>query len=401
MNKKELIFENALELNNYNTIDHIYYNVVVVNNDPVSPIPITYDTGSLNIILDNPSLYYASVVRFKCPLEQVPIFVFVDNLYSVTISYLYNDFKSTLIYVPHYNPALVTAPDAAFTRYVYSYQQFLDSINNGLTSSMIALAPAYSSSIVYIFNQTISYSGNIYVSLLNGNLNHQPDISPSYWTLLGLFQAPFMSFNPVTQLCSLNTPSMFFNPSFNVNTQPLKICFNTNLWVFFSNFEKIFNGYTPSAINTNGKNYNIIVKDNGFNSITEPLIGYQMTQEFISLSDWNSLRSIVIQSSLPIRAEQLPSVKSGVINTNSTTANFSKILTDFEIVDNGALRNNVTYFPQAEYRLVDLYGSDPLQNIHIDVFWRDKNLNLTRIFLNPLDSFDMKILFRRKHYIVD
>ncbi len=40
----------------------------------------------------------------------------------------------------------------------------------------------WSSSTTYLLGQSVSYNNQLYISLQNGNLNHQPDISTSFWS---------------------------------------------------------------------------------------------------------------------------------------------------------------------------------------------------------------------------
>lgn len=40
---------------------------------------------------------------------------------------------------------------------------------------------AWSSTVTYALGDSASFGGAIYQSLQNGNLNHQPDISPTWW----------------------------------------------------------------------------------------------------------------------------------------------------------------------------------------------------------------------------
>lgn len=338
------------------TSDHVYFNVVITNNSSVVPIKAEFDSVLTSALLDNPSDYYCSIVRFTVPLQQVPIFIFQDGLYSVTISNGATDFQTILTYVPSYFPNLNPMPPD--NRMVYSYQQFLDSINNALRSSFIASA------------------------------------------LPGV--APYMTYDPVTGLFSLNAVTTFHNNAFTDINQPIKVWFNTNLWSFFNNFEKIYNGNSPTAFNTNGKNYNIIIKPTGNNEIIIPATfggptpGFGMSQEFQSLSSWNTVRQLAFfTNSIPIRTEAIPNT----FNSNSTIQSYQPILTDFQLSLDVPLRTYAQYVPTSEYRLVDMIGTNELKRINLIVFWQDKNNALYPIYIDPLDSLSVKILFRRKNLL--
>lgn len=347
---------------NTSSEDHIYVNVAIVNNDPANVILAQTNSNRTTAIVDNPSDYYMSVVRFTIPLQQVPLFTFIDNLYTVTISNAGTDYQTTLLYVPFYTSNIIPTPTSPENRLVYSYQQFLDSINDALRTSFTA-------------------------SGLPG-------------------ASPYMTYDPVTQLISLIAPATFHDTAFTDQNQPIKVWFNTPLWSFFSNFQKLFNGYTPTAVNTNGKNFNIIIKPTGDNEITipasfgGPLAGLKMTQEFFSLFNWNDFRSLVITTnSIPIRAEIIPS---GLIANNGKSgvnAGYRPVLTDFELLFEkaGDTRGFAQYTPTAEYRLIDLIGTTPLTNIDLQFWYQNKNLELFPLYISPLQSLDVKILLRKKY----
>lgn len=60
----------------------------------------------------------------------------------------------------------------------------------GLTvnTTTAIVAPAWSDVTTYTTGQTVIYSGTYYTSLANGNLNHQPDVSPTWWVAI---QTPY------------------------------------------------------------------------------------------------------------------------------------------------------------------------------------------------------------------
>lgn len=503
---KQTIINNASNnkiVEKTSTADHVYYNIAITNTSPTDVIRASYNQSRTTAILDNPSDYYCTIQRFTVPLQQVPIFVFLDNTYSVTMSYDGNDYKQDLVYVAGYSTNL--SPSPPDNRFVYSYNQFIDSINNGFGDAMVSLIgdyPLYNSGTTYALGNNVTFvvglitkayksltSGNVgntpnisptfwlelptplqtfnsgttytagqsikydlsgiyvgYTSINDGNLGHTPNTSPTYWAPI---TTPYMEYNPDSQLISLVTSTAYHNVNYSDQDQPLKIWFNTILWNFFTNFEKIYNGNTPAAYNTNGKNYNIIIKPTGINNAVIPAVfedfgvdvsGYRMTQEFVSLYDWNSLRNIVFfTSAIPIRSEGIPAdifapwnvsttYNSGVrvsynnstyqslVNNNvgnqpdispsywsiasniGSSASLQPILTDFQlsVISGTEARSYAQYVPTSEYRLIDMTGTTPLNNIDIQVYWQDKFRTLYPLYINPLDSLDVKILFRRK-----
>jgi hypothetical protein len=424
--------------------DHVYFNISITNTSTVELKRAEYNQALSVPFLENPSDYYCSIVRFCVPLQQIPIFQFLDATYSVTLSYNGVDYQTFLIYAPS---SFISASDRA----VYSYQQFLDSINNALQISfnaLLAAVPAYNSGTTYSIGTLATSAGILYNSIANSNTGNTPSTSPLFWAPL---VSPYMSYNSSTLLISLNAPTGFHSAGFTNINQPLKLWFNTLLWVFFSNFYKIYNGNTPTAANANGKNYNLIINTTGNNDIfipaenggminDTPLDGFKMTQEFVSLYNWNTLRKIIFETStIPIRFEQNPAtiyrpwistvtytigsiityMGSGYLslqtvnignipnsaptfwqlqNTQLVASSYKSILTDFEIgQDQGfEARSYAQYTPTSEYRLVDLIGTKPLDNIDLRISYQDIYLNTYPLYINPLNSADAKILFRKK-----
>jgi len=64
-------------------------------------------------------------------------------------------------------------------------------------NQVVQAFPAWSSLTTYTQGQTVSFTdGNIYTSVQNGNLNHAPNVSPTFWALV-----------PIITLASLTVPA--------------------------------------------------------------------------------------------------------------------------------------------------------------------------------------------------
>lgn len=57
-------------------------------------------------------------------------------------------------------------------------------VARGTTITGIQWSGAWSSTVTYSINDVVSYGGSSYISLINGNLDNEPDISPTDWALL-------------------------------------------------------------------------------------------------------------------------------------------------------------------------------------------------------------------------
>ena len=151
-----------------------------------------------------------TVVRFDIP-NTLPIFTFEDNTYFVTLSFINNDFTQVLNIqnVDINNPS---------SRNIYTFQQFVDSINTALQTSFTNLKTAF------------------------------PAAPPT--------EAPFMVFNHETDIFSLYTQQLYDPIVAGANT--IEIFFNYDLYSFFYNSFKVENyGVNlPSQ-----KDYRFIISD--------------------------------------------------------------------------------------------------------------------------------------------
>lgn len=90
--------------------------------------------------------------------------------------------------------------------------------------------------------------------------------------------------------------------------------------------------------------------------------------------------------------------------TNSSAVaqtNLSKILTDFIIpLTSGVeLTNQIVDFSNSgEYRLVDLIGGQSLNQISLEVFWKDKYGVLHPIYIDAGTNADLLCMLRKKSY---
>lgn len=74
-------------------------------------------------------------------------------------------------------------------------------VNNNISylyANKLHFSGAWSNSTSYNFSDVVTYSGNTYVSIFAGNVGHQPNISTSYWTILGSNGGSFGAFKGVT-----------------------------------------------------------------------------------------------------------------------------------------------------------------------------------------------------------
>ena len=345
--------------------DHIYYNVLIPNNDQ-SEVRAKFMEVRGEPLINNPPEWEMSIVRFKLPTQLVPIF-YVDlktypdiTKYSICLTNGAVESYKDVVYVPENNNTYPVAPYAGMPKgywAVYTYQHFIDLINTTLLNA---------------FNDP--------------TFNASLPITGTAWA------APYMVYNAQTQLFSLIAQQQY-------KTSGIKIYMNNLLFNFFDPLEAYFNGYNQP----NGKEFEILVKNNYNNSITIPTgslgagtAGYEMKQEYSSLPRWNSFSKFVFMTgSIPIRPENINATTTQQLQQSSIT-NFQPILTDFIPVLSNTVRNNVIYYPTAEYRMTDLVGNTPLNIVDLQIFWEDKNQILYPLDIPINESVNVKFLFRKK-----
>jgi hypothetical protein len=213
---------------------------------------------------------------------------------------------------------------------------------------------------------------------------------------------PFFEWNPVQQVFILNGDNASFNSSL---ASPIKIFCNTALYTLLNNFPII--KFAPTGVSL-GKNYQFeFYNNNGLNLFNMGAYSViQLYQDNSTTGLFNPVQSIVFTTSLlPI----VPSVVSIPKIFNSSTFNLSSvgnnsniapIITDFQIPYSATnqYRPNLTYTPQSEYRLIDLYGLSPQSSLEISVLWKD-NFGGNHVFLLGAGcSASIKLMFRRKDF---
>ena len=366
--------------NDNNSPYHIYYSLDAINNETTGnnrPQFFSITETRNSPYLSYPNDYFMSVVRFSLQTPSLPVFIPAillgqidvdETAYSITMEYNGFEFKKHIKYVPADltqpipNPPLTSQDLTSKYYYVYSYQQWVRMVNTAFTdcfAGLLALTPL-------------------------------PTANP-----------PFMEFNIDSQLAIINADELGYNQALPI---PIKIFFNTALYTLYNSFQFNRLGYGNT---TNGKNFQLdVYNSNGLNVINLPTYNaLQMYQESLTTGLLNPVQSIVFTTGLfPIVPENVSIPKIWNSDTsfknNGNNANISPVITDFQVPWSAVnqYRQTIEYQPAGEYRLVDLYGTSPLQAIEISVFWKDIYANLHPFELESGCSSSIKIMFRRKDY---
>jgi hypothetical protein len=126
-----------------------------------------------------------------------------------------------------------------------------------------------------------------------------------------------------------------------------------------------------------------------------------MFQEYSTVSNWTPCTGIVfVSNTIPIIPNGLSAPlifdENQVVSLfSSNNANFANIITDIETNEN-CYKPNLLYAPTAEYRRISMVGNNPLTNIDVSVFWKNKLGILTPLYLPSGGSVTLKFLFEKR-----
>jgi hypothetical protein len=335
--------QNALNLDSINLMenktkslndqgDMVYYNVNIFNKDEVEGKQCIFSENRVTPVLQNPSDYKFSCVRFQLPSINIPILFFRDRDLFIKLQYDGAEVQQDLIYIPN-----SATPDIYGGRQpVYDYQEIVNSLNVAFQTAKTALGLLKPATLV--------------------------------------FQRPIMTYDATTQLFSLLAEVAGYDsalPSY------IKIFFSSQLFTLFCNLLDFY-----SDINFT----QIIIQNQYNNTFTSPITStpwYSMTQSQPSLELWPEIQRIeILSNSIPIRQE-LQGQQDDVQK---------RILIDFNVAgtpDKGI----INFFPQGAIRYYDLISSYPLTQIDCEFRWASASGESFPIFLNVGESCSAKFQF--------
>lgn len=341
-------------------LDNIYLNVVFQNNTNQEQLA-RYSVDKTIPILDRPSNYFASVIRFDVPLNSIPLFIIPivpnqGNPNLTPFTFFINASAVDVIYVPDntYPAPIQNQLTQVITPYyyVYSFDNLIQAFNTALAAAYIAAG------------------------------------SP------GGAGAPFVIFNPESQLLGLVVSTAFI-------TAGATIGINLPLVNYFEGFRLIFNVatniFTFVLRNTGNNGFNLIGQTIPVTPGPGGPLFLIIQQEYTCMEYWLSLRKIVlISNTIPISYEFVPAYDPAGSQTGVSVS--IPIITDFvpNLEQASESRSIAVYNPTSQYRLVDLLGDTPLYKIDLRIQWQDKLGNYFDVFIEPGQQASVKIAFLRR-----
>jgi hypothetical protein len=371
----------------------VFYYTLNISNTTLSPAALTIAQNLSQPIIDHPEDYEMSIVRFTVPGNNLPIFKFKtgdeedpdNNVYSIAIIYNNAGAIEKYFYQLEYIPSVSqrdTSINVPVDYNVYNYANMIKMMNNALGAA---------------FDE---FDGDF----AQANRNK-----------------PYFTFNPVTQLISLNvnnywnvSPISIASLALNDNMPAIangeaQIWISDGLYPYLRGFNlfKCTDGYDDAPTSNMYASYMFNLIDiGGVPGAAASTTVVPVAQEFNTLGSWNDVRGIVITTnSLPILKEQFPIISTDLDNQDIFKANInvngafntSNVISDFVVTNNGPdLFQPLEYLPTAEYRMFAMTGSAPIRIIDLQFQWIDKNNRFNQLYLGANDCATVKMLFRKK-----
>lgn len=366
---------------------HAYYNVRIQNGDPSGRDKICQYREQRTVpIVNNPSDYFMSCIRFQIPTSRIPLLVVpvqpfpntdpTKTIYAVTLQSEFTSVQKFVTWVPHealhhestspVTPVRPLSSQAPFSNaedsyyYCRSYVHFMNLVNK-------AFADAFAE---------LQLSGPVPLGA----------------------KAPYFTFDSQSSLFTLHAQSDFYDVN-NSAGSLIKVFLNNDL---FSLFGALDSTLFRNPVGEMDRQILITKAPDSSNIVS----GYILfVQEYPTLVSWVGFTSLVITSgTIPIESEGIPTSLPFFSNNNvqlTGEPSFLNIIADYDaLLTEGykEFQTSMQYSPTAEYRLIDLVGTQPLTSFDIQVWWSDAFGGLHPLYIGPNECATLKFLFRKRSF---
>lgn len=350
--------------------DRLYLEVILQNTaGDQNPQPATFSALSFSNtpIVENPSQWNLSCLRFSCPAMLIPTTITpasgATGAFGVCLSYTGNNYPSVI------NNLTDDVSGQFPSNYTWTYDRIADNVNLALQNSYKALIAA---------NPTFSMTGNPF--------------------------PPFISFNPQTDLFSVNaTPGFYTTMTGSSLSGAAQIWFNNTLFSNLGSFPGSVKTYSndpnyknflvyvqPRGGTTSLSNEQLLIAGGDYAGITAT--GVSQQQNFNSLENWNVFRSIAITT------QTVPVLALSYNNNNGILPNNQKIMFDFDVSSNigSDAHGYINFTPTAEYRRVNLLSNAAQWSWDFTFNWVDKQQQFHNIPIPYLFALEVLFMLERK-----
>lgn len=347
--------------------DYLYYDISIFNNTEsgvTEKFPLSFTETRPEDFIERCGNYYLSVVRFNLGLSNLPSFIpriegnqpdINKTIYKLilkiagvtTVLNVYWETQNPLVPLPS-SPVI----DQEFSEYYFSnsYEHFLKILNSTIIDANI------------LGTETCYFQ-------LNPDTNNIELIT----------SASFAGPSPTCEI-GMNDPlkNLFSTFSFVVKPKPSLVVYPYQYW---------WNIEFP----INAKIYNVALDLYILSTYTCPL------------ALWNPVASIVFTSTtIPVVPNAVGPQKQFATNkilpSQENSNNVLNTITDFEvdIGPNSYYKPNISYLPTAQYRMIQLYGNSGMNQIQINVYWKDNHGGLHLIELGNNCIGNIKLMFVKR-----
>ena len=323
--------------------DNIFYNIDIVNRlETLIPIKAEYDVNRVDAVVQNPSLYNVSVVRFEIPTT-IPLFIF---------------------------------PEPSKYEFLIALEDLTDPLNP-IVSKFPVVFVDYCTGCFY---ERGVYYVNHFLKMVNTTFqtcyDNMKAINPTYQPT----QAPYITYDPATTLMTLWADEEYLDID-RYQILMSNIIHNQ----FFGSF--LSKAFFQNITAINKTDVQLLVENQYTNSeVVNGTLLYKMTGEYSTLPLFNQLQQILIETdSMNIDGE----IQSG------TLPNVRRLLTDFEPPSDVSNRQYYTYNPSI-YRWYNLLSTTPMNRISCKVFITYSTGESHPLFLLFNELVSIKLLFKLK-----
>jgi len=385
---------------------HEYLNIEMVNEYSTvntEPLPIIFQQVKAANIVNDVGDYFLSVVRWNIQ-SNLPVLVPDMLLYpALHAPTFHTQYKLILLYSVGTLSGSKTFinPDVNNVGFVVDYEPEI--FNQNIVNSIFA-----PTSREQVLNNPYYYikSVDTFLRMLNNTITTNIATIGATWT-----KPPYFEWDAQSQKIVYNRPNstpvlagVSADASWYIAVnQPLYNLLNTFRFEYFP-INSGNDQWYPSNIETR------YLLNNDILPTTALSVGdySPYTQQASSVVNWSPAEAIVFSSgTIPVE----PQMSGAPTNLNlinpSTSSNIyaqqgiTKVLTDFSIpFTSGVEATNqyIYYTPTSEYRLIDLIGSNNLNQLTISVSWRDKYGVLHPMTLDAGANASLLIMLRKKKF---
>ena len=347
----------------------------MINNDTSqheASASITYNETRTIPFLAKPNDYFLSVASFALDTStSLPV-------WCPSVQLGQNDINKTVYeFRVEYNGQSVT--------------QYIQYIPEDLTAQL-PVVPIEKQDITSNYYYINSYQWIMY--LFNNALSTAIDNLNALITLPSTAY-PYFEFNVNTSLMTFNAPAQYYNSYI---SQPINVYVNNAL-------SSLISTIMVNKIRILGQKWHRLMILSAFETKVINSTTYAISkQESTSIGLFNPVRAIVFGSSLlPINpAQTTPALifsSNATIQNTGNNSSSTNTITEFSVpmANGNTYKNTVNYLPYV-WKTIDLFGSQPLNQIQLSCLWKDRWGNLYPIQLVSGGCVNISLVFRRRDF---